>query len=159
MLCASVQNNQTIVTDLLRVGANPNVCSEVEFQLHVFFLLSQVVLVQAGHTPLFLAVLNNNTVMVGELIQARVDVNHLNEVSDVSYYCPWQMHRELNLGGLGFKSLVCMCDSLLLRVMYRSVIVACMCVHVHAGDFTFTFVHVHGHCYCVKRTNVCSVVS
>ena len=36
---------------------------------------------QAGQTPLLLAVRKNNVAMVRELAQARVDVNHIEQVS------------------------------------------------------------------------------
>ena len=38
---------------------------------------------QAGQTPLLLAVRKNNVAMVRELAQARVDVNHMEQVSIV----------------------------------------------------------------------------
>ena len=40
---------------------------------------------QAGQTPLLLAVRKNNVAMVRELTRARVDVNHMEQVSHSVY--------------------------------------------------------------------------
>ena len=42
---------------------------------------------QAGQTPLLLAVRKNNVAMVRELVRARVDVNHMEQVSHPVYSC------------------------------------------------------------------------
>ena len=41
---------------------------------------------QAGQTPLLLAVRNNNVVIVKELVGAKVDVNYLDQVRSSSVY-------------------------------------------------------------------------
>ena len=74
----------TTVCTLLKLGANPNVCTEVSDPfltdsirtLNLFWQCS----LQEGQTPVLLAVIMRNISMAREILGSGADPNHLQEV-------------------------------------------------------------------------------
>ena len=70
---------------LFKLGANPNVCTEVSIQfltdsnrIQPFFNCQSSI--QEGQTPLLLAVRKRNIAMAREILRYSADPNHLQEV-------------------------------------------------------------------------------
>ena len=80
----------TTVCTLLKLGANPNVCTEVSYKFLTVSFKIQVFLcqysTQEGQTPLLLAVRKRNIAMAREILRYGADPNHIQEVGDVMKY-------------------------------------------------------------------------
>ena len=81
---ACEDDRSAIVATLLKAGANPNVSNLVRQKLRNIFCRILLHFLQRGQTPLLLATRKKNIVMVKELVEAEVDVNHMEEVSVIS---------------------------------------------------------------------------
>ena len=105
----------TTVCTLLKLGANPNVCTEVSYKFLTVSFKIQVFLCQCstqeGQTPLLLAVRKRNIAMAREILRYGADPNHLQEVSDVMKY----LHRM-------FSQLPCISSSCLGRTVCSDVV-------------------------------------
>ena len=81
---------------LLKLGANPNVFTQVSDQFLTDSIRIQGFLCQCstqeGQTPLLLAVRKRNITMAREILRSGADPNRLQEVSDVMKY----LHRMLS---------------------------------------------------------------
>ena len=79
---ACEDDHSAIVSTLLKAGANPNVSNVVcQKLLNILFRTFFKHFPQRGQTPLLMATRKKKTDMVKELIEAKVDLNHMEEVS------------------------------------------------------------------------------